>query len=178
MLAQYRIGGDQSGGWKTILQPADRWPRPTRFGSGSGVQAHGGQHDTRCRSGLLNKTFICCPATRLSAAICPPAPAAIERDRVSLRLRHAAARGEPGNQQAHDREELTMTAMTKRLARAVLIAGLALPVTTLLPANAPFAISKAHAEATTMAEFKSILANYGKWGTHEKYGAIWVPTVT
>ncbi|HEY3643207.1 MAG TPA: DUF6600 domain-containing protein [Xanthobacteraceae bacterium] len=71
-----------------------------------------------------------------------------------------------------------MTAMTKRLARAVLIAGLALPVTTLLPANAPFAISKAHAEATTMAEFKSILANYGKWGTHEKYGAIWVPTVT
>jgi hypothetical protein len=70
------------------------------------------------------------------------------------------------------------SAMTKRLARAVLIAGLALPVTTLLPANAPFAISKAHAEATTMAEFKSILANYGKWGTHEKYGAIWVPTVT
>jgi hypothetical protein len=70
------------------------------------------------------------------------------------------------------------TAMTKRLARAVLIAGLALPVMTLLPANAPFAISKAHAEATTMAEFKSILANYGKWGTHEKYGAIWVPTVT
>src|SRR6202163_792079 len=70
------------------------------------------------------------------------------------------------------------TAMTKRLARAVLIAGLALPVMTLLPANAPFAISKAHAEATMMAEFKSILANYGKWGTHEKYGAIWVPTVT
>jgi hypothetical protein len=70
------------------------------------------------------------------------------------------------------------SAMTKRLARAVLIAGLALPVTTLLPANAAFAISKAHAEATTMAEFKSILANYGKWGTHEKYGAIWVPTVT
>ena len=70
------------------------------------------------------------------------------------------------------------TAMTKRLARAVLIAGLALPVTTMLPANAPFAISKAHAEATTMAEFKTILANYGKWGTHEKYGAIWVPTVT
>ena len=70
-----------------------------------------------------------------------------------------------------------MTAMTKRLAHAVLIAGLALPVTTLLPANAPLAISRAHAEATTMAEFKSILANYGKWGTHEKYGAIWVPTV-
>jgi hypothetical protein len=70
------------------------------------------------------------------------------------------------------------TAMTKRLARAVLIAGLALPAMMLLPANAPFAITKAHAEATTVAEFKSVLANYGKWGTHEKYGDIWVPTVT
>jgi hypothetical protein len=74
--------------------------------------------------------------------------------------------------------ETTMTAMTKRLARAVLIAGLALPAMTLLPANAPFAITKAHAEATTMAEFKSVLANYGKWGTHDKYGDIWVPGVT
>jgi hypothetical protein len=45
------------------------------------------------------------------------------------------------------------TAMTKRLARAVLIAGLALPAMMLLPANAPFAITKPHAEATTMAEF-------------------------
>jgi hypothetical protein len=70
------------------------------------------------------------------------------------------------------------TAMTKRLARAVLIAGLALPAMMLLPANAPFAITKAHAEATTLAEFKSVLANYGTWGTHEKYGDIWVPTVT
>src|SRR5260370_10123267 len=71
------------------------------------------------------------------------------------------------------------TAMTKRLARAVLIAGLALPMTSLLPANAPFAISKAHAAGpTTVAEFKSILASYGKWGTHDKYGDIWVPTVT
>jgi hypothetical protein len=71
------------------------------------------------------------------------------------------------------------TAMTKRLARAVLIAGLALPVMTLLPANAPFAITKAHAAGpTTVAEFKSILAAYGTWGTHDKYGDIWVPTVT
>jgi hypothetical protein len=71
------------------------------------------------------------------------------------------------------------TAMTKRLARAVLIAGLALPATTLLPVNAPFAISKAFAGGpTTVAEFKSILAGYGKWGTHDKYGDIWVPTVT
>ena len=69
-------------------------------------------------------------------------------------------------------------AMTKRLARAVLIAGLALPAMMLLPANAPFAITKAHAEATTLAEFKSVLANYGQWGTHAKYGDIWVPTVT
>jgi hypothetical protein len=71
------------------------------------------------------------------------------------------------------------TAMTKRLARAVLIAGLALPVTTLLPANAPFSITQAHAAGpTTVAEFKSVLAAYGKWGTHDKYGDIWVPSVT
>jgi hypothetical protein len=70
-------------------------------------------------------------------------------------------------------------ALTKRLARAVLIAGLALPMTTLLPVSAPFAITKAHAAGpTTVAEFKPILANYGKWGTHDKYGDIWVPTVT
>jgi hypothetical protein len=71
------------------------------------------------------------------------------------------------------------TAMTRRLARAVLIAGLALPATTLLPVNAPFSITQAHAAGpTTVAEFKSILAGYGKWGTHDKYGDIWVPTVT
>jgi uncharacterized protein DUF6600 len=70
-------------------------------------------------------------------------------------------------------------ALTKRLARAVLIAGLALPVTSLLPASAPFAIAKARAAGpTTVAEFKPILANYGKWGTHDKYGDVWVPTVT
>jgi hypothetical protein len=71
------------------------------------------------------------------------------------------------------------TAMTRRLARAVLIAGLALPVTTLLPANAPLSITQAHAAGpTTVAEFKSVLAAYGKWGTHDKYGDIWVPAVT
>ena len=71
------------------------------------------------------------------------------------------------------------SAMTRRLARAVLLAGLALPMTTLLPAAAPFAITQAHAqEATTIAQFKSILANYGTWGTSDKYGDIWVPTVT
>ena len=49
------------------------------------------------------------------------------------------------------------TAMTKRLARAVLIAGLALPVTTLLPATAPLSITQAHAAGpTTVAEFKSV----------------------
>src|ERR1700716_718899 len=80
----------------------------------------------------------------------------------------------------HLREDLTMTtAMTKRLARAVLIAGLALPATTLLPATAPLAISKAYAGGpTTVAEFKSILASYGKGGPHDKYGDIWVPAVT
>ena len=71
------------------------------------------------------------------------------------------------------------TAMTKRLARAVLIAGLALPATALLPAVAPFAISKAYAAGpSTVAEFKSVLANYGKWGMHDKFGEIWIPTVT
>ncbi|HEY6258229.1 MAG TPA: DUF6600 domain-containing protein [Xanthobacteraceae bacterium] len=71
------------------------------------------------------------------------------------------------------------TAMTKSLARAVLIAGLALPMSTLLPATAPFSITQAHAAGpTTVAEFKSVLAAYGKWGTHDKYGDIWVPTVT
>ena len=71
------------------------------------------------------------------------------------------------------------TALTTRLARAVLIAGLVLPVTTLLPASAPFAATQAHAAGpTTVAEFKSVLAAYGKWGTHDKYGDIWVPTVT
>jgi hypothetical protein len=71
------------------------------------------------------------------------------------------------------------TAMTKRLARAVLIAGLALPATALLPATAPFAISKAHAAGpSTVAEFKSVLAAYGKWGMHDKFGEIWIPTVT
>ena len=71
------------------------------------------------------------------------------------------------------------TAMTKTLARAVLIAGLALPVSALLPTAAPFATSKAYAAApSTVAEFKSVLAAYGKWGTHDKYGDIWVPTVT
>ena len=72
-----------------------------------------------------------------------------------------------------------MTTLTKRLARAVLIAGLALPATALLPATAPFAISKAHAAGpSTVAEFKSVLANYGKWGMHDKFGEIWIPTVT
>ena len=70
------------------------------------------------------------------------------------------------------------TALTKRLARAVLIAGLALPASALLPATATFAISKAYAAPATIAEFKSVLATYGKWGTHDRYGDIWVPTVT
>jgi hypothetical protein len=75
------------------------------------------------------------------------------------------------------------TTMTKRLARAVLIAGLALPATALLPASAPFAISEARAaspatKAETLAEFRAVLANYGTFGTHEKYDEIWVPTVT
>jgi hypothetical protein len=74
---------------------------------------------------------------------------------------------------------MTTATLTKRLARAVLIAGLALPATALLPVNTPLATTQAHAAGpTTVAEFKSVLAAYGKWGTHDKYGDIWVPTVT
>jgi hypothetical protein len=70
---------------------------------------------------------------------------------------------------------------TRRLARTALIAALALPATALLPEAAPLAITKAQAAASTartLAEFKAVLADYGTFGTHAKYGEIWVPTVT
>jgi hypothetical protein len=69
-----------------------------------------------------------------------------------------------------------ITTITKRLAGAVLIAGLTLPATALLPANAPLAIVKAN--AATLAEFKATLAQYGQFVMHEKYGEVWVPSVT
>jgi hypothetical protein len=72
-----------------------------------------------------------------------------------------------------------MTPMLKRLAQAVLLASLALPMTALLPAHTPLATSAAQAaEPSTLAEFRAVLAKYGTFGTHEKYGEIWVPTVT
>lgn len=76
-----------------------------------------------------------------------------------------------------------MSPLLKRLTRAALIASLALPITTLLPANAPLATATAQAATSqagprTLAEFRAVLAQYGTFGTHEKYGEIWVPTVT
>jgi hypothetical protein len=78
------------------------------------------------------------------------------------------------------------TALTNRLVRTVLIAGLALPVMTLLSPAGTFTAAKAattttagpQSEATTVAEFKLILAQYGTFTHHEKYGEVWVPTVT
>ncbi len=73
------------------------------------------------------------------------------------------------------------TATTKRLARAALLATLSLPAAALLPAAEALSITKAYAApstARTIAEFKAVLADYGTFGTHAKYGEIWVPTVT
>ena len=78
------------------------------------------------------------------------------------------------------------TALSNRLVRTVLIAGLALPVMTLLPSAGALTTAKAattttagpQSEATTVAEFKAILAQYGTFTFHQKYGEVWVPTVT
>jgi hypothetical protein len=81
-----------------------------------------------------------------------------------------------------------MTAnIVRRLARAALIAGLALAAGSLLPASAPLASGKAHAavplpsdrpDTATLAEFKRVLSQYGAFATHARYGEIWVPSVT
>jgi Family of unknown function (DUF6600) len=74
--------------------------------------------------------------------------------------------------------------LSNRLARAVLIAGLAFTATTLLPATSTFAVAPATTAASpassveTLAEFRAVLVKYGTFGRHEKYGEIWVPTVT
>jgi hypothetical protein len=78
------------------------------------------------------------------------------------------------------------TALTSRLVRTVLIAGLALPVMTLLSPVETFTTAKAatttmagpQSEAATLAEFKTILAQYGTFTFHQTYGEVWVPTVT
>jgi len=75
---------------------------------------------------------------------------------------------------------------SNRLARAVLIAGLAFTATTLMPTTASFAAAPAPTASTastaskaeTLAEFRAVLVKYGTFGKHEKYGEIWVPTVT
>jgi len=68
------------------------------------------------------------------------------------------------------------TTMTKRLARAALIAGLALPTAALLPGTGP--IAALQAQAATAADFKGVLVNYGSFVNHAKYGEVWVPSVT
>jgi hypothetical protein len=78
------------------------------------------------------------------------------------------------------------TALTNRLVRTVLIAGLALPVMTLLSPVETVTTAKAatttmagpQSEAATLAEFNTILAQYGTFTVHQKYGEVWVPTVT
>src|ERR1044072_1756481 len=84
-------------------------------------------------------------------------------------------------------EETTRTtALNFRRVRTALIAGLALPILSLLPSAGASTAAKAaigtsagpQSEATTVAEFKSILAQYGRFVFHQKYGEVWVPTVT
>jgi hypothetical protein len=63
------------------------------------------------------------------------------------------------------------------LLRAALLASLALPATALLPAASPFVAVKAFA-GTLAEQHKTVLAQYGKFEQHAKYGEVWVPTVT
>jgi hypothetical protein len=70
------------------------------------------------------------------------------------------------------------TTMTRRLARAVLIAGLALPTSALLGGLGPIPAVEAKAATNTIADFKGVLADYGTFVSHAKYGEVWVPSVT
>src|SRR5262245_8359086 len=63
------------------------------------------------------------------------------------------------------------------LLRAALLASLAFPATALLPAAAPFAAVKAHA-GTLAEQHKVVLAKYGTFEQHAKYGEVWIPSVT
>ncbi len=81
-----------------------------------------------------------------------------------------------------------MTAnLIRRFAQAALIASLAMPAAALVPASTPVAAPKAHAavpipsdkpDTANLAEFKAVLAKYGTFATHAKYGEIWIPSVT
>jgi hypothetical protein len=81
-----------------------------------------------------------------------------------------------------------MTAnIIRRFAQAALIASLALPAAALVQTGTPVAMTKAHAavpipsdkpDTANLAEFKAVLAKYGTFATHAKYGEIWIPSVT
>ena len=66
--------------------------------------------------------------------------------------------------------------LSKSLLRAVLLASLALPASALVPAAMPFAAAQAH--AGILAEHKAVLAQYGTFEQHPRYGEVWVPSVT
>jgi hypothetical protein len=86
------------------------------------------------------------------------------------------------------------TQLTKRLTRVALLAGFMLPAAAFLtqpsfaaPAAPPAAametapVAQAPVGATdeeTIANFKQVLAQYGKFVELDKYGEVWVPTVT
>jgi len=69
-----------------------------------------------------------------------------------------------------------------RLARAVLLAGLAFPALNALPSNAALAATAAPAaisnNAANVAAFKETLSAFGTFIKHERYGEVWVPGVT
>ncbi len=69
-----------------------------------------------------------------------------------------------------------MTTLKTKLARAALLAALALPTTALLPQTLPFAAIDAR--AGTLEEHKQVLAQYGTFQQHAKYGEVWIPSVT
>ena len=66
--------------------------------------------------------------------------------------------------------------LSKRLLRAALLASLVLPASALMPAAVPFAAVQA--QAGILAEHKAVLAQYGTFEQHAKYGEVWVPSVT
>jgi hypothetical protein len=66
--------------------------------------------------------------------------------------------------------------LTTKLARAALLAALALPTTALLSSVSPLTAIEARADVLT--EHKQVLAQYGTFQQHAKYGEVWIPSVT
>lgn len=66
-----------------------------------------------------------------------------------------------------------------RLIRAALLAGLALPAAQALTAGTPFiGAAQAATGAPTLDQMKQTLQDYGRFMTHERYGEVWIPSVT